>query len=119
MGWFRSPRGWTSNRRREKVKGYAGRVPFLFSVICASARRDFSQSGIFEAMDTQTIYIHLTVDEVLQRWPRAFSVFMRNKTKCPGCFMQQFCTLEDVAETYQISAEKLMVEIENVSDESS
>lgn len=63
------------------------------------------------------IDIHLTVDEVLQRWPRAFSIFMKNKTKCPGCFMQQFCTLKDVAETYQISPEELAAEIENVSDQ--
>lgn len=63
------------------------------------------------------IHIHLTVDEVLQQWPQAFSVFMQNKTKCVGCFMQQFCTLKDVAETYQISPEKLIEEIEYVSNE--
>jgi hypothetical protein len=89
----------------------------LIPVICASAKRDFSQSGIFGAMDTPTIHIHLTVDEVLQRWPRAFSIFTRKKTKCPGCFMQQFCTLKDVAVTYQISPEDLVAEIENVSDD--
>lgn len=63
------------------------------------------------------IHIHLTVDEVLKKWPRAFSVFMKNKTKCVGCFMQQFCTLKDVAETYQISQETLIAEIEHVSNE--
>ena len=31
--------------------------------------------------------------------------------------MQHFCTLKDVAETYQILPEKLMAEIENVSSE--
>ena len=30
--------------------------------------------------------------------------------------MQQFCTLKDVAETYQISVEKLIEEIINVSE---
>ena len=68
-------------------------------------------------MDTPTLNIDLTVDEVLRQWPRAFSVFMKNKTKCPGCFMQQFCTLKDVAETYQISSEELMAEIESVSQD--
>lgn len=68
-------------------------------------------------MDTPTLHIHLTVDEVLRQWPSAFSVFMKNKTKCPGCFMQQFCTLKDVAETYQISPEELMAEIESVSQD--
>jgi hybrid cluster-associated redox disulfide protein len=68
-------------------------------------------------MDTPTIHIHLTVEEVLQKWPQAFSIFMKNKTKCPGCPMQHFCTLKDVTETYQIPLDKLMVEIENTSNE--
>ena len=68
-------------------------------------------------MDTSTIHILLTVEQVLQKWPQAFSIFMKNKTKCPGCLMQHFCTLKDVAETYQIPLDKLMVEIENVSNE--
>lgn len=68
-------------------------------------------------MDAPTIHILLTIEEILQRWPQAFSVFMRNKTKCPGCLMQHFCTLKDVAETYQILPEKLIAEIENVSSE--
>ena len=68
-------------------------------------------------MDTPTIHIHLTVEEVLQKWPKAFSIFVKNKTKCPGCPMQHFCTLKDVAETYQIPPEKLMVELENMSNE--
>jgi hybrid cluster-associated redox disulfide protein len=67
-------------------------------------------------MDTLTIYPNLTVDEVLQKCPRAFQVFLKNKTRCPGCFMQQFCTLKDVAETYQLSVEKLIDELEQVSE---
>ncbi len=63
------------------------------------------------------IHIDLTVEEVLQKWPKAFSVFMRNKTKCPGCLMQHFCTLKDVAETYQIPPQELILEIESVSTE--
>lgn len=67
-------------------------------------------------MDTTTIDLQWTVDRVLQEWPKAFSVFMKNRTKCPGCFMQQFCTLKDVAATYQLSAEKLIDEIKNLSE---
>ncbi|HUE97700.1 MAG TPA: hypothetical protein VMN99_00520 [Anaerolineales bacterium] len=63
------------------------------------------------------IELQLTVDKVLQRWPQAFSVFMKNKTRCPGCFMQQFCTLKDVADTYQLSLENLIDELKNVSDQ--
>jgi len=68
-------------------------------------------------MDTKTLHTHLTVEEVLQGSPRAFSVFIRNKTKCVGCLMQQFCTLKDVAETYQIPLETLIEEIEHVPEE--
>jgi hybrid cluster-associated redox disulfide protein len=67
-------------------------------------------------MDTKSLHILLTVDKVLQNWPPSVSVFMEDKTKCVGCFMQRFCTLKDVAETYQISAEKLMEEIIHVSE---
>lgn len=63
------------------------------------------------------IHIQLTVQEVLQKWPNTFSVFMKNKTKCVGCFMQQFCTLKDVAETYHVSPETLVSEIESVFEE--
>jgi hybrid cluster-associated redox disulfide protein len=68
-------------------------------------------------MDARRIDTQMTVDQVLQAWPQAFSVFMRHKTKCPGCFMQQFCTLKEVADTYQLSVERLIDEIMNVSDD--
>lgn len=89
---------------------------YPFFVNCAGAKRDFSQWSILGAMDTPTIYPNLTVDEVLQKYPRAFQVFLKNKTRCPGCFLQQFCTLKDVAETYQLSVEKLIDELEQVSE---
>jgi hypothetical protein len=67
-------------------------------------------------MDARAIDLQLTVDMVLQSRPQAFSVFLKHKTKCPGCFMQSFCTLKDVAETYQLSLEALIDEIRNVSE---
>ncbi len=70
-------------------------------------------------MDTKTLPINLTIEKVLQQSPRAFIVFLKNQTKCVGCFMQHFCTLKDVAETYQIPLEKLIEEIEHVSAEAS
>ena len=65
------------------------------------------------------IDLQLTVDKVLQKWPKAFTVFMKYKTKCVGCFMQQFCTLKDVAATYELSLETLIDEINKTSDEES
>ena len=62
-------------------------------------------------MDTG-IDIQWTVDQVLQKWPHAFSVFLKNKTKCVGCYMQPFCTVKEVAETYQLSLEQLIDELQ-------
>ena len=70
-------------------------------------------------MDTKALHTHLTVEQILQGPPRVFTVFLKNKTKCVGCFMQHFCTLKDVAETYQIPLEKLIQELEAVSAEES
>jgi hybrid cluster-associated redox disulfide protein len=89
----------------------------VFFVICAGAKTENPNPGIFGAMDVPMIDLQWTVDKVLQRWPKTFSVFTKHKTKCVGCFMQQFCTLKDVAETYQLSVEKLIDELNNVSDE--
>jgi hybrid cluster-associated redox disulfide protein len=68
-------------------------------------------------MDVRMIDSQWTVDRVLQECPEAFSVFMKHRTKCVGCFMQQFCTLQEVAEIYQLSLEQLIDEIMNLSDE--
>jgi len=54
----------------------------------------------------------MTVEDVLQNWPGTYTVFMAMKTKCIGCFLQKFCTLQDVAETYQIPLHKLSGELE-------
>lgn len=80
----------------------------------ALAQRQSSPIRVFlRQMDTPNLHVQLTVEEVLQKWPGAFSVFMAVKTKCPGCFMQQFCRLKDVAETYQISLPDLMRDLKD------
>jgi len=53
-----------------------------------------------------------TVEEVLQSLPSTYSVFMDFKTRCIGCFLQKFCTLQDVADIYQIPFKKLTDELE-------
>jgi hybrid cluster-associated redox disulfide protein len=89
----------------------------VFFVICAGAKTDCPNPSIFGGMDADRIDLRLTVDKVMQQWPRSFSVFMKHGTKCVGCFMQQFCTLKDVAATYSISLESLIDEIIAVSDD--
>jgi hybrid cluster-associated redox disulfide protein len=68
-------------------------------------------------MDERMIDLQWTVEKVFETWPQAFSVFMKHKTKCPGCFMQSFCTLKDVAEIHQLSLEDLIDELKNLSAE--
>lgn len=53
-----------------------------------------------------------TVEEVLERFPNTYAVFMKRKTKCIGCFLQKFCTLQDVAEIYQFSLQDLIGDLE-------
>jgi hybrid cluster-associated redox disulfide protein len=97
---------------KETLRGGLEVCPSLFA---PAQRQDRVKRVSLGQMDTP-LHTQLTVDNVLQDWPQSFSVFMKNKTKCPGCFMQQFCTLNDVAETYGISVERLIEEIVNVSE---
>jgi len=39
-------------------------------------------------------------------------VFIRNKTACVGCSLARFCTLADVAKTYELSSHDFMNEIQ-------
>jgi len=54
----------------------------------------------------------MTVDEVLSQWPHSHPAFSSMKTNCIGCLLQKFCTLQDVAQTYHIPFEELIVELE-------
>ncbi len=60
----------------------------------------------------ETFQAHMTVETVLQTWPETWVVFRAQKTDCIGCFMQRFCTLQEVAETYQLSLANLLAELE-------
>ena len=67
-------------------------------------------------MDAPKDFLDMTVEQILKKWPQAYSVFMKHGTKCVGCFIQPFCTLKDVAEIYQLSLETLIDDIMNVSN---
>ena len=64
-------------------------------------------------MDTNKfLQDQITVEEVLQRWPETWVVFMNKRTHCVGCFMQRFCSLQEVAEAYQLTFQDLSEELE-------
>jgi hypothetical protein len=56
----------------------------------------------------------MIVEDVLTAWPATYSVFVNRKTKCIGCFLQKFCTLEDVAATYQFPLQDLINDLERL-----
>jgi hypothetical protein len=66
-------------------------------------------------MCEKVIHIRTTVEEMLAIQPNSYSVFLNRKTNCIGCFLQRFCTLQDVAETYQISLHDLITDLEKHS----
>lgn len=55
----------------------------------------------------------MTVEDVLKVWPSAYSVFLKGKAECIGCFLQRFCTLREVAGAYQVPLPEFMAELEN------
>jgi hypothetical protein len=87
-------------------------VLFVFP-ICASAKRDFSQRGIFGEVDTQILYAQLTVEDILKKWPLTFSIFRNRNTNCIGCLLNRFCTLQDVSETYNLSLQEMTKDLES------
>jgi hybrid cluster-associated redox disulfide protein len=91
----------------------------LFALF-APAQRGNPQFGVFLwQMETKLILQpQTTVEEVLERFPNTYAVFMKRKTKCIGCFLQKFCTLQDVAETYQLSLTELLRDLEEQTQKS-
>jgi hypothetical protein len=83
-----------------------------FLLIFASAKRDFSQYCIFGVMETKSVLTHLTVEDILKKWPRTFVVFRNRNTACIGCLLQRFCSLQDVAETYEVLPQDLVHDFE-------
>ena len=63
-------------------------------------------------MDTKNFQAQLTVEEVLKKWPQTYVVFRKRHTDCIGCLLQRFCSLQDVAETYQILPLDLIGDLE-------
>jgi len=63
-------------------------------------------------MDTPWFHPKLTVADVLEKRAYLCRVFIQNKTACVGCYMARFCTLKDVAATYQLELGELIEQLE-------
>ena len=60
---------------------------------------------------------HLTVDEVMRRWPQTLPVFVRLKLNCVGCDMAPFETLAEVATTYGLALDDLLSQLAQAAGE--
>jgi hybrid cluster-associated redox disulfide protein len=63
-------------------------------------------------MDTNFPHAQMTVEDVLKKWPQTFSVFRDRNTDCIGCLLQRFCSIQDVADTYSLTAQDLVDDLE-------
>jgi hybrid cluster-associated redox disulfide protein len=59
-------------------------------------------------MDRTEPQFNQSVQEVLKEWPQSASVFTELKTACIGCYLARFCTLKEVAATYDLQAPALL-----------
>ena len=64
-------------------------------------------------MDTLHLQTQMTVEEILRILPETSVVFRNWNTDCIGCLLQKFCSLEDVAQSYEISSEELLGDLQN------
>jgi hypothetical protein len=82
-----------------------------------------AQRGIFHnavslgQMDAHHSLIQLTVEEILKKWPKTYVVFRNRNTDCIGCLLQKFCSVQDVADTYEVSPQDLIHDFEKCIDE--
>jgi hypothetical protein len=53
-----------------------------------------------------------TVAKVVQKYPETLHAWIALKTACFGCHLMQFCSLEYVAESYNMKLDTLLEELE-------
>ena len=52
-----------------------------------------------------------TAEQVLSAYPQTAQVFFQLKTDCYGCTLSKFCSLEKIANTYNLELNQLMESI--------
>jgi hypothetical protein len=80
----------------------------------ALAQRGEIQIGVFLShMDTNLQpQPETTVEEALSACPDLYTIFLRGKAECIGCFLQKFCTLREVTGAYRVPLEGFLAEVE-------
>jgi hybrid cluster-associated redox disulfide protein len=52
-----------------------------------------------------------TVDETLRERPETTFIFIKHQTQCIGCYLQKFCTLQEVTEIYHLNLDGFLKEL--------
>jgi hybrid cluster-associated redox disulfide protein len=60
-----------------------------------------------------------TVNELLAAHPQTAMVFLALRTSCVGCYLARFCTLEDVARTYELTVQDLLERLTSIWNQNS
>jgi hybrid cluster-associated redox disulfide protein len=67
-------------------------------------------------VEPQTIFNHLTVAEVMQRWPATVPVFIRHCLACVGCPFAPFETPAEIPAIYGVRLDDFMRELQQAID---
>ncbi len=60
--------------------------------------------------------LETTVPEALAATNCSTGVFRKHRTACVGCYLARFCTLRDVANTYGLSPEAFLSDLERAAE---
>ncbi len=55
-----------------------------------------------------------TVADTLNSYPQLTKLFVEWKTDCIGCYLNRFCTLEEVAAIYSLDLDEVFVRIQSL-----
>ena len=63
--------------------------------------------------ERDSIFLQMTISEILDRWPEIIPIFLNRRMACVGCSLVDFMTLEDALDIYHLNMESFIEEIEN------
>lgn len=71
-------------------------------------RKEEKSKSLYDGGMPTQISKNWTVQQTLNAYPETSSVFIHLKIDCVGCWMERFCTLEEVGNSYGIAVETIM-----------
>jgi hybrid cluster-associated redox disulfide protein len=71
-------------------------------------RKEENTKFLYDGSMPAPITKNWTVQQTLKVYPDTLSVFVQLKTDCVGCWMERFCTLEEVGNAYGIAPETMI-----------